>query len=58
MRRRQNKDDDNEDEEEGIGSVSSSSSVDRGEEGGDSPVYDLAEVKNPDSEEIAASPRG
>ena len=58
MRRRQNQSDDNEDEEEGIGSVSSSSSVDGGEEGGDSPVYDLAEVKNPDSEEIAASPRG
>jgi len=57
MRRRQNKDDDDEDEDAGIGSVSSSSSVDEGEEGGDSLAFDLEEVRNLDSEEIAASPR-
>ena len=57
MRRRQNKDGDDEDEEADIGSVSSPSSVDEGEEGGDSPAYDLEEVSNLDSEEIAASPR-
>ena len=58
VRRRRNKDEDEneEDEEEaGIESVSSSYSADEGMEGGDSPAYDLTEVKEVDSDEIGAS---
>jgi len=58
VRSRRNKDEDEneEDEEEaGIGSVSSSSSADEGVEGGDSPAYDLTEVKEVDIDEIGAS---
>ena len=59
VRRRRNKDEDeneNDDEEEaGIGSISSSSSADEEMRDGDSPAYDLTEVKEVDSDEIGAS---
>jgi len=55
VRRRRNDEEEDEAEEGGVGSVSSSSSIDEGKAEGDSPAYDLSEVKEVGSDEIDAS---